>query len=634
MSSEAEEEQQSIRISNIEEEEEVEEQLFLKETEEQLNLNDNNTEAALPSVKSDQIWWLLGLAKSEIWLLIVGTLALGASSVVNLLLPKYIGTLIDTVLKAEGRTYLNTLIFSLFLLTIVMAVTTFIRALCFNLAGERVVAKLRRMLFNAIIGQEIAFFDETKTGELLNRLSSDTKSLENAVTVNISMCLRFLVQIVGSLFLLFTISWKLCLVMLSLIPPMVIGTVIYGRYVKRLSKSVQDALAKSSDVAEESLSNIRTVRSFGQEIKHKDLYSFAITESYNLAKKLAVANGVFSMGMIVAGNMALILVIWYGGHLVLKGELTIGVLTSFLIYTLLVAVALGVLSSVFFETYKALGATERVYQIITRVPNIERRIESEPNGITLSELKGHLRFENVDFVYQTRPENKVLRGFSLDVEPGKIIALVGESGGGKSSCISLIQRFYDPQEGTITLDGVPLCEFDTLWLRHRIGVVSQEPSLFAVSIAENISYGCVDRTSTKGEIIEAAKQANAHNFICEFKEGYDTLVGERGVRLSGGQKQRIAIARAILKQPKLLLLDEATSALDSESEYLVQRALENLMANRTTIIIAHRLSTVKKADMICVVSKGTIVETGTHDELIRQNGAYKALIDKQLFQSN
>jgi len=565
-------------------------------------------------------------------LLVLGTIALAVSSIVNLVLPKYIGSLIDNVMKEEGRQYLNTLILSLFLLILLMAVTTFVRALCFNLAGERVVAKLRKMLFNAIINQEVAFFDETKTGELLNRLSSDTKSLENAVTVNISMLLRFSVQIIGSMVVLFSISWRLCMVMLSLIPPMVLGVVIYGRYIKTLSKKVQDALAKSSDVAEESLSNIRTVRSFGQEVKHKLMYSDAIGFSYQLAKKLSIANGVFSMGMIIAGNMSIVLVIWYGGTLVLRGSLTVGDLTSFLIYTILVAFSLGVLSSIFFEVYKALGATERVHHLIMREPQIEKKDEEQSNGILLEGLEGHLVFDNVNFTYPTRPDNQVLNGLSVNVEPGKVVALVGESGGGKSSCISLIQRFYDPQSGAILLDGVPLQDFDTLWLRHRIGVVSQEPSLFATSIAENISYGCTETNPTIEDIIEAATQANAHSFISDFAEGYQTKVGERGVRLSGGQKQRIAIARAILKQPTILLLDEATSALDSESEYAVQQALENLMKGRTTLIVAHRLSTVKKADMICVVSKGKIVETGTHDELLQRGGMYKTLVDRQLFQ--
>jgi len=302
------------------------------------------------------------------------------------------------------------------------------------------------------------------------------------------------------------------------------------------------------------------------------------------------------------------------------------------------AFALGVLSSVFFDISRALGATERVYQLVQKVPQIERINKDKPNGIELSleQLKGQVRFDNIHFTYPTRPDNKVLRGLTMDVEPGKVIALVGESGAGKSSCVSLIQRFYDPQEGNIYLDDVALHEFDTLWLRHRIGVVSQEPTLFACSIRENILYGCPsDRPQPSEEdIIDAAKQANAHNFISEFKEGYETKVGERGVRLSGGQKQRIAIARAILKQPTILLLDEATSALDAESEFLVQQALERLMKGRTTLIVAHRLSTVRNADLVCVVSKGQIVEYGTHSELIEKAGLYKNLVDRQLLASS
>jgi ABC transporter fused permease/ATP-binding protein len=586
---------------------------------------------------SRQFLWLIGLAKPEIGLLIIGTISLVVSSGINLVLPNYIGTLVDTVLKADdGQAYLRRVIVVMLGLAVVMAITTFIRSLCFNLAGERVVARLRKHLFSAIIGQEVAFFDETKTGELLNRLASDTKSLENAVTVNISMLLRYAVQIIGCIGILFYTSWKLCLVMLSLVPPLVLGAVMYGMYVRSLSKAVQDALAKSSDVAEESLSNIRTVRSFGKESQHRETYASAIDESYRLAKKLAFANGIFGTVMIVAGNLAVVLVIWYGSNLVMRKELTVGVLTSFLIYTLMVAMALGVLSAVFFDVYKALGATERVYHLVKRVAKIERLDHTKPNGVELSEsqINGHVKFNNVQFTYPTRPDNKVLRGLTLDIQPGKVVALVGESGAGKSSCVSLIQRFYDPNDGTITLDGVPLDEFDTLFLRNHIGVVSQEPTLFACSVSDNIVYGCPEyRKPTQSEIIEAAKQANAHNFIVEFKEGYDTKVGERGVRLSGGQKQRIAIARAILKQPRVLLLDEATSALDAESEFLVQQALDRLMQNRTTLVVAHRLSTVKNADMVCVVSKGQIVESGTHAELLERGGAYKNLVDRQLLQS-
>jgi ATP-binding cassette subfamily B protein len=382
---------------------------------------------------------------------------------------------------------------------------------------------------------------------------------------------------------------------------------------------------------------LRTVRSFGQEIHHKTLYGDAIDESFKLGKRLAFASGTFQGVMMFVGNLAIVLVLWYGGTLVRREEMTIGVLTSFLIYTLTVAMGLGALSSLWFDILRALGATERVHALVHRQPEIESKVlsTSYSNGTTLDTLNGHIEFTNVKFAYPSRKDNIVLDGFNLELRPGNIVALVGESGGGKSTTAALLQRFYDPDEGLIQIDGTRLQDLDPVWLRHQIGVVSQEPTLFATSITENISYGRVDFDTghvqvPMSDIISAAKKANAHEFITGFSEGYDTKVGERGVRLSGGQKQRIAIARAILKDPKILILDEATSALDADSEFAVQQALERLMEGRTVLIIAHRLSTVKNANMVCVVSKGKIVETGTHDELIQLDGMYKKLVLRQL----
>jgi ATP-binding cassette subfamily B protein len=622
----------SIHVSP---DDEAEMQESLIDTEDQQRKQDENKNRVFEKPKlpsKDQFLWLISLAKNELWLIVIGTIGLVLTSGINLLIPQYIGQLIDTVTNSsDAKLALSTLVLSFFGLMLLFAIFTFIRAFSYTLAGERVVARLRRNLFDNIVVQEIGFFDETKTGELINRLSSDTKALENAVTVNISMALRNVIQALGGLFILFYISWKLSLVMIATIPPLSIGAVIYGRFVKSLSKKVQDALAKSSDVAEESFSNIRTVRSFGQESKHKKLYSDAIEESYQLAKKLALAGGTFQGGVMFVANSALVGVLWYGGTLVLNKEMTIGTLTSFLLYTIFVGVALGILSTLYFDIVKALGATERVHALIQRIPKIICD-SSVGERLDSSSMQGFVEFKNVNFAYPARRDNQVLHDFSLSLEPGQVVALVGQSGGGKSTVASLLQRYYDPDSGFISVDNVNISDLDVIWLRHKIGAVSQEPVLFATSIRENISYGRED--ATEEEIIQAAKEANAHQFISQFKEGYDTKVGERGVRLSGGQKQRVAIARALLKNPKILILDEATSALDADSEHLVQQALEKLMKGRTVLVIAHRLSTVKNADKVCVVHQGRIVETGRHQELLQRGGMYKKLVERQLFQSN
>ncbi|KAL0487883.1 ABC transporter B family member ABCB1 [Acrasis kona] len=594
---------------------------------------------SLKKIKTTHIGWLGSLAKEQFWWLLAGTVALALSSAASLVLPTYIGIMIDSVTKNEEDS-LNSVVFRLFLIVLVVGIATSFRAYCFQIAGERAVSNLRTTLFNTIIVQEIAFFDNTKTGELLNRLSSDTKALESAVTTNVSMGIRYIVQIIGSVAILFFLSWKLSFVMLAVVPPIVIGAVVYSKYVKNLGKKAQDALAEASDVAEESISNLRTMRSFGRELHHKKQYSNAINVSFQLGKNLAVASGSFNGIMMFSANLAIVLVLWYGGSLIKQGQITIGQLTSFLIYTITLATGFGALSGLWFDILKALGATERVYTLVHRQPLIESKhlVSSYENGTIIEDVQGLIQFDNVEFSYPARKENKVLDGLNLTLRPGQVVALVGESGGGKSTTAALLQRFYDPDEGQITLDGVPITQLDPVWLRHQIGVVSQEPALFATTIKDNISYGRIkydggvsfDETSQL-DIEQAAKEANAHEFVMKFAQGYDTTVGERGVRLSGGQKQRVAIARAILKDPKILILDEATSALDAESEFLVQQALDRLMTGRTVLIIAHRLSTVKNADCVCVVSKGKVVETGTHDELISvQDGIYKNLVSRQL----
>jgi ATP-binding cassette subfamily B protein len=397
----------------------------------------------------------------------------------------------------------------------------------------------------------------------------------------------------------------------------------YGRVIRRLSERVQDALAEAAEVAEETLVGVRTVRAFTREQKEIGRYSSAVDASYELAAKRAFAVGTFQGGMGFAGYSAIALVVWYGGSLVSADAMTMGELTAFLLYTVMVAVSLGALAGLWGDFMRAVGASKRVFELLDRESSLEA--EGEP---LVFEEGGTIRFDDVCFSYPSRPEVEVMSNFNLTMPSGCSTALVGPSGGGKSTVTSLLLRFYEIQSGEILLDGESISRWDPRSLRSYFATVAQEPTLFACSIAENIRYAKLD--ATDDEVIEAAMAANAHRFIKDFPDGYETLVGERGIRLSGGQKQRIAIARAVLKNPRFLILDEATSALDAESEYLVQEALERLMEGRTTLVIAHRLSTVRGADKVVVIDQGKVVEEGTHRTLLQQEGLYAQLVSRQM----
>lgn len=418
--------------------------------------------------------------------------------------------------------------------------------------------------------------------------------------------------------------------MLSVTPVLAVAAVVYGRYVRNLGKEVQDKLAEANVVAEEAFGNIRTVRALSSEPFETECFNRHSNESYELSKRLGLAFGGFAgLGALFA-NLAIGGVLWYGGVLVINGELTVGDLSAFLLYTLTVAIGIGTITAVWGDFMKAIGSSHRIFQIMDRVPIV--RFEG---GVVPTLVRGDIRFDNVTFAYPTRPDALILKDMNLSLSSGKVVALVGRSGGGKTTCASLIEVFYYPTTGKIWFDGVDITQIDRQWLTRHVAIVSQEPDLFATSIAENIAYGIVDE-ATQEQIEDAARLANAHDFIMQLPEGYATQVGERGVRLSGGQKQRVAIARAIIRNPTVLLLDEATSALDSESEILVQQALDHLLQqrNRTTMVIAHRLSTVQNADQVVVIDSGNIVEQGTHDELVQQRGVYHQLIKHQLFSSS
>ena len=607
------------------------------------NKNNNNTAGSLGR--------LLALAGPEKWLLVCGTIALLLSSGATMIVPALFGSLIRTISSNatasqsdmdQRQSQLNHISILLVIFFALTSVFTFLRGTLFTLAGERVVARFRKRLFAALSRADITFFDRTQSGELVNRLASDSSVIQNAVTVNVSMALRFVGQFVVGMILLFVLSPSLTGIMLSCVPAVVCGAVAYGRFVRKIGKSYQKSLADAGEVASEVLGNIRTVRSFAKEASELHRYAISIDESFSHGKRRAFAYGAFAGGIGLFAYSAVVLVLWYGGSLVIHGNgMDAGTLITFLLYTIYIAGALGGLSSLYGNLMNAVGASERMFELLDQVPDINTM---EGSGIIPQDDTSHIariEFDRVTFAYETRKDVPVLCDVSFICDRGQTVALVGPSGAGKSTVVSLIQRFYDPNVGSIRLGGnkdgnvqsYRLDELDPVWLKSKMALVAQEPVLFGCSIRQNIIYGVRENQQMCSieQVESAARQANAHDFIMEFKDGYDTQVGERGVQLSGGQKQRIAIARAILLDPDILLLDEATSALDAESEAVVQDALNKLMQHRTTLVIAHRLSTVRDADLVLVMDHGAIAERGTHEELLtKPEGLYRYLVKRQL----
>ncbi len=522
---------------------------------------------------------------------------------------------------------LNTILLLLFLQLSVQTIFSFMRIYLLTEVGEKSLANMRSDLYGKLLSMPMSFYSEQRVGELSNRISSDLSQIQDAISFTLAEFLRGIFTLIIGLSFIFWISKELAFVMLSVVPLIAVVAVVFGMRIRKMSRKAQDQLAESGTIVQETFQGISIVKAFTSEAHEMKRYRKSIFSVVETAISNARYRGAFVSFMIFSVFGAIAFVMWYGAGLIKTGELSAGDLTMFVIFSAFVGGTFAGFADMFSQLQKTLGATQRVRELL-RENGEEVQLTEE--AIQLKHrIAGNVQFKKVAFSYPSRQDVQVLRDINLEVKNGEQVALVGPSGAGKSTIASLLLKFYEPSEGQILFDGVDSREFALTELRKQIAFVPQDVILFGGTIQENIAYG--KPNATLEEIMEAAKKANAHEFIARFPEAYDTIVGERGIKLSGGQRQRIAIARAILKNPAILLLDEATSSLDSESEQLVQEALENLMKGRTSFVIAHRLSTVRNADKIIVIDKGTVQEMGTHEVLMtNQTGIYRKLVDLQL----
>ena len=558
-------------------------------------------------------------------MLVGASLALVGSAALGLAFPMVVRYLLDAAFVRHERALLDRIAIGLVALFSVQAVLNYTQAYLLSAAGEQAVAGLRRDLFARLLDMPPGFFADRRTGELTSRLTVDIGLLQGVLSHQISEFARQVLALVGGVVLLTLLQPRLTLTALGVAPFVVGSAFFFGRRLRRITTGVQDRVAEATAVAEEAFSQIRTVQSFVQEDWERERYGERITASVRTALQRAQVRGVF-FGMLTFCTFAgIVFVLWQGGLLVLDGQLTAGALVSFLLYTITIAASIGALASSFGNYQEAVGAAERVFEILEMSPEIT----DPPDPVGLPDpVRGRVEFEEVWFRYQSDPSLPwTLREITLSCAPGEVVALVGPSGGGKTTLVSLLPRFWDVDRGRILLDGVDVRSVRLAELRGAIAVVPQEPALFSGSIRENIAYARPGASAA--DVEAAARAAHAHEFIERLPQGYETLVGERGVKLSGGQRQRVAIARAILKDPAVLILDEATSNLDTESERLIEDALAKLLVGRTTLIIAHRLSTVRRADRLVVLDAGQIVEEGTHADLVTSGGLYARLYQRQ-----
>ena len=552
------------------------------------------------------------------------------SSLVGLAFPSFLGALIDAAQGKHTNKLLPATIQGIGLLALIVlfsqAFVSFFRILWFVQVAERSLADIRRDTYFKLITLPMNFFSNRRVGELNSRISADLSQIQDTLTTTIAEMIRQMVLLIGGIIFLAIVSIKLTFALLIILPVLVVVAVFFGRFIRKISRKAQDKLAESNTIVEETLQGIASVKAFVNESFEAGRYSKNIREVANIAINGAKYRGMFASFIVFGMFGAIVTVIAYGCLLVSHNELTVGQLFKFALYAVFVGSAMGSFPELYANVQKAVGASERVLEILAE--KSEEVSINEADNIIKQKIEGDLAFADVNFHYPSRPEIEVLKGVSFEAKRGQKIAIVGPSGSGKSTMAALILQFYHPQSGTILFDDLPSDAYSLTDIRNQVAIVPQDVMLFGGTIQENISYGKL--SASKEEIIQAAQRANAHQFITSFPEGYDTVVGERGVKLSGGQRQRIAIARALLKNPSILILDEATSSLDSESERLVQEALEELMKNRTSVIIAHRLSTIREADKIIVLEKGKVIESGNHEELLgNEKGLYRYLSQLQ-----
>ena len=573
---------------------------------------------------------------------ILGTVFIAFSAFTTALFPLFLGKMIDAA--SPGATLpgmdtgarfgfgiknihwsLNTTLLLIFAQLTVQTFFSFMRVYLLTSVGERSLADMRKDVYSKLLTMPMSFFTEKRVGELSNRISSDLSQIQDSITFTLAEFLRGVFTLIIGLIFIFLISPKLALIMLSVVPVLAIVAVVFGKRIRKMARKTQDQLADSGTIVQETFHGISIVKAFTSEFHETTRYVKSLKAVVSTAISNARWRGAFVAFMIFSLFGALAFVVWNGARMVQSGDLTIGLLITFVVFSMFVGGTFAGFADMFSQLQKTLGATQSVREIL--------RSDGEPVALQLIhiepkyQLKGNVRFDHVAFSYPSRKDIQVLKDLSLTARNGEQVAIVGPSGAGKSTIASLLLHFYEPDSGSVYFDERPAKEFPLSQLRRQMAFVPQEVILFGGSIKENIAYGNPDATDE--EIIAAAKNANAHEFVSRFPEQYNTIVGERGIKLSGGQRQRIAIARAILKDPAILILDEATSSLDSESEQLVQEALDNLMKGRTSFVIAHRLSTIRNADKIVLIDKGIVSESGTHSELMSHNGLYRKLNDMQ-----